>query len=214
MKKLLLLLVISFSLLSLGCQQADRLPIYGPREAVSKTNANGQVVIDTLYKTIPNFTFLNQDSVATPSTVLDNHIYVADFFFTTCSTICPIMHRNMKTLYDEYFNYDEVKFLSFTIDYKYDKPSVLKKYAKKLGVDDGKWIFMYGPKKEVYELAEKDYLVAVGEDDQEKDGYIHQGWLVLIDKEKRIRGAYDGTDEEQVKKLKADMAILLKEYAK
>ncbi|RZK48595.1 MAG: SCO family protein [Pedobacter sp.] len=207
------LFILSFILFFISaCKQSDKLPIYGPREAVSKVDASGKLVIDTIYKTIPEFTFLNQDSIETSSKVMQNSIYVADFFFTNCSTICPIMHRNMKTLYDEYFNFEEVKFLSFTIDYKYDKPSVLKKYAQKLGVDNNKWIFMYGPKAEVYNLAEKDYLVAVGEDDAEKDGYIHQGWLVLIDKESRIRGAYDGTDDEQVKKLKADIAILVNEY--
>lgn len=212
MKRSFLLLMLSLSLFALACQKSNKLPIYGPREAVTKTDANGKQVIDTLYKTIPEFTFHNQDSVETSSKVLDNHIYVADFFFTSCSTICPIMHRNMKTLYDEYFNYDEVKFLSFTIDYKYDKPSKLKKYAEKLGVEYPKWIFMHGPKKEIYDLAERDYLVAVGEDSNDKDGYIHQGWLVLIDKEKRIRGAYDGTDDKQVQKLKEDMAILINEY--
>ena len=121
------------------------------------------------------------------------------------------MHRNLKEVYEQFKDNKEVGFLSHTIDFKYDKPSVLKKYAQKLGVDTKIWQFVYGSKEEVYHLAEHDYLVAVGEDSTARDGYIHQGWLVLIDKQKRIRGAYDGTKTEQVAQMEKDMTILLAE---
>lgn len=209
MKKYLLIPILAALLFS--CTQDKKLPIYGDKEAKITKDANGNEKIDTVYKTIPNFRFLNQDSVYITNDTFKDKIYVADFFFTSCSTICPIMHRNMKTIFDKYKGNKDVMFLSHTIDFKYDKPSVLKRYAQKLGVDVPQWQFVWGDKKEVYGLAEKDYLVAVQEDSAATDGYVHQGWLVLIDKQKRIRGAYDGTKPEEVEKLKADMDILLAE---
>lgn len=211
MKKLILYAAFGTLLFGAACTQEKKLPIYGDREAKITKDANGNEKIDTVYKTIPNFKFLNQDSIEVTQDAFNNKIYVADFFFTSCTTICPVMHRNMRTIYDKYKGNPEVMFLSHTIDFKYDKPSVLKKYAKKLGVDVPQWQFLYGDKKEVYGLAEKDYLVAVQEDSAATDGYVHQGWLVLVDKHKRIRGAYDGTKPEEVEKLKSDMDILLTE---
>ncbi len=194
-----------------ACNNNKKLPIYGNREAVTVKDENGNDKIDTIYQTIPSFKLLNQDSVYITQDTFKGKVYVADFFFTSCSTICPTMHRNLKTVYDEYKNNPDVMFLSHTIDFKYDKPSVLKKYAAKLGVDASKWQFVYGNKEEVYHLAEHDYLVAVQEDSTAKDGYIHQGWLVLIDKEKKMRGAYDGTKADQVEQLKKDISTLLAE---
>jgi len=194
-----------------ACTNDKKLPIYGHREAVTVKDKDGKEKIDTVYQTIPNFSLLNQDSVLLTQDAFKNKIYVADFFFTSCSTICPIMHRNMKTVYDQYKDNNEVMYLSHTIDFKYDKPSVLKKYAQQLGVDDKKWQFVWGNKEEIYQLAEKNYLVVVEEDNTNRDGYIHQGWLVLIDKQKRMRGAYDGTKTEQVAQLSKDIAILLAE---
>lgn len=206
----LTVLVISLA----ACSQDKKLPIFGQREAKLTTAADGSQQVDTIYHTIPAFSFLNQDSVITTQDAFKGKIYVADFFFTSCSTICPIMHRNLKTVYDQYKDNPDVMFLSHTIDFKYDKPSVLKKYAQKLGVDTKKWQFVYGSKDSVYRIAEQDYLVAVNEDSSAKDGYIHQGWLVLIDKDKKMRGAYDGTKTDQVEQLKKDLAILLAEYKK
>ena len=194
-----------------ACNHPKSLPIYGQREAVMSTDKDGNQKIDTVYQTIPAFEFLNQDSVLINQNAFKDKVYIADFFFTSCSTICPTMHRNLKTVYDEYFTNSEVLFLSHTIDFKYDKPSVLNHYAKKLGLDTKKWQFVYGSKDQIYKLATESYLVVVEEDNKAKDGYVHQGWLVLIDKQKRIRGAYDGTKTEQVEQLKKDVAILLTE---
>jgi len=192
-----------------GCNNDKKLPIYGQREA--KVTKDG---VDTVYQTIPAFAFLNQDSTIITQDTFKDKIYIADFFFTSCSTICPVMHRNMKEIFEQYKDNSDVMFLSHTIDFKYDKPSVLKKYAQKLGVDGKKWQFVWGNKEEIYMIAEKSYLTVVEEDSTATDGYIHQGWLVLIDKEKRIRGAYDGTKTEQVAQLKKDVEILLAEYKK
>jgi len=197
-----------------SCQDTKKLPILGPREAVSVKNEDGSMGVDTVYQTIPAFRFLNQDSVYITNDQFKDKIYIADFFFTSCTTICPTMHRNMKTIFEKYKNNPDVMYLSHTIDFKYDKPSVLKKYAQKLGVDGNKWQFVYGSKDSVYKLAERNYLVAVMEDTTARDGYIHQGWLVLIDKQKRIRGAYDGTDPKQVEQLTKDIPVLLAEDKK
>ncbi|WP_379091850.1 SCO family protein [Pedobacter sp. UC225_65] len=197
-----------------ACNNNKTLPIYGNREAKVVTAADGSQKVDTIYQTIPAFKLLNQDSTYITQDNFKGKVYVADFFFTSCTTICPTMHRNLKTVYEQYKDNPEVMFLSHTIDFKYDKPSVLKKYVQKLGVDGAKWQFAYGSKEEVYRLAEHDYLVAVQEDSTARDGYIHQGWLVLIDKEKRMRGAYDGTKTDQVEQLKKDIATLLAEEKK
>lgn len=194
-----------------GCNNEKKLPIYGNREAAIVKGKDGIDRIDTVYQTIPAFKFLNQDSTYITQDMFKGKIYVADFFFTSCSTICPTMHRNLKTVYEQYKDNPAVMFLSHTIDFKYDKPSVLKKYAQKLGIDTKKWQFVYGSKEEVYTLAEKSYLTVVEEDSTATDGYIHQGWLVLIDKEKRMRGAYDGTKPEAIEQLKKDMNTLLAE---
>ncbi|MEE1885786.1 SCO family protein [Pedobacter flavus] len=207
--------IFLFSILVLsvitGCKEEKTLPIYGERHTQETKLANGEIKVDTIYKTIPDWEFLNQDSVLINQKTFENKVYIADFFFTSCSTICPIMHRNMKTIYDEFKNNDDLMFLSHTIDFKYDKPSRLKTYAQKLGVDTKKWQFAYGSKEKVYTIAEKDYLVAANEDSTARDGYIHQGFFILIDKQRRIRGAYDGTNDEQVEKLRKDLPILLKE---
>ncbi|MBB5437433.1 protein SCO1/2 [Pedobacter sp. AK017] len=206
----LILLVFILS----ACGDAKKLPVLGPRTTETVKNADGTTRVDTVYKTIPAFSFLNQDSVNITQDKFKDKIYIADFFFTSCTTICPTMHRNMKAIFEKYKDNPEVMYLSHTIDFKYDTPAVLKKYAQKLGVDDGRWQFVYGIKDSVYKIAEKDYLVAVIEDTTAKDGYIHQGWLVLIDKQKRIRGAYDGTDTKQVDQLMKDIPVLLAEDKK
>ncbi|SFH45430.1 SCO family protein [Pedobacter insulae] len=211
--KNLAFLLISIAILS-SCTNEKKLPIYGEREAKITKDASGAEKVDTVYQTIPAWSFLNQDSVMITQDAFKNKIYIADFFFTSCSTICPVMHRNLKMIFDQFKDNPDVMFLSHTIDFKYDKPSVLKKYAQKLGVDGNKWQFVYGPKDSIYQMAEQNYLVAVGEDSTARDGYIHQGWLVLVDKEKRMRGAYDGTKTEQVEQLKKDIVILLNEYKK
>lgn len=197
-----------------SCKESRKLPIYGLRETKDVKNTDGTTGADTVYQTIPAFQFLNQDSVSVTNDHFKGKIYIADFFFTSCTSICPIMHRNLKTIYDQFKENQDVMFLSHTIDFKYDTPSVLKKYAQKLGVDGPKWQFVYGPKDSVYTIAEKSYLVAVGQDSTNKDGYVHQGYLVLIDKDRRIRGAYDGTNPEQVEQLKKDIPVLLAEEKK
>jgi len=181
-----------------ACKQKDQpLPILGRPDAV-----------------IPAFQFYNQDSTRVTNKDFDGTIYVADFFFTSCPTICPTMHRNLLRVYDKYKGNKEVKLLSHTIDVKYDVPSRLKAYSKKLGISGNQWEFLWGSRDSIYTLAEKNYLVSVNEDKNGPGGFVHQGYLVLVDKEKRIRGAYDGTLKKDVDQLMKDMDILLDEYQK
>ncbi|MCW8313320.1 SCO family protein [Sphingobacterium sp. InxBP1] len=188
------------------------LPIYGEREAVEKT-IDGKKVVDTIYHTIPAFSFLNQDSVMISEKNFENKVYIANFFFTHCPSICPTMNRNLLKIYEQYKDNDAVRFLSHSIDFKYDQPHVLKDYANKLGVSNDHWQFVSGTKASIYGIA-NDYLVYTAEDKNAPGGYDHQGYLVLVDKDKRIRGAYDGTNDEQVQKLLNDLPKLLNESKK
>src|ERR1700749_4194938 len=183
------------------------LPIYGNRQSVTKT-INGQTVADTVYQTIPTFKFVNQygDSITNKS--LDGTIYVADFFFTTCPSICPVMHRNMLNVYNTFKSTGDVKIISHTIDPKHDSVPVLKKYADKLGVTGNTWWFLQGKKEDTYSIAEKNYLVTVKRDSTIAGGYVHSGYFVLVDKQKRRRGAYDGTDPKQVDQMIEDIKTL------
>jgi len=196
----------------MGCGESSekKLPILGQREAVSK-QVNGETVVDTVYQTVPPFSFINQDSVEVTNKDFDQSIYVTDFFFTSCPSICPIMSKNLLKVWNKYKGNEEVKILSHSIDPKYDTPWVLKRYANKLGVTGNQWQFVHGSQEAIYSLADK-YMVYVKEDQNAPGGFEHQGWIMLVDKDKRIRGAYDGTNDEQVAQLMKDMDLLLREY--
>lgn len=187
-----------------------KLPIYGAREPITKT-VDGKQVTDTVYATIPPFSFVDQNRETITEKNLDGKIYVADFFFTSCPSICPPMQRNMLTVAKAYEGKKDFKLVSFTIDPRHDTIPVLKQYADKLGAKSDQWYFLLGKKEEVYQLAEKNYLVSVAENKDAPGGYVHQGWLVLVDKKGRVRGAYDGTDEKQVKQLIVDVKVLMDE---
>ncbi|MBB6108602.1 protein SCO1/2 [Mucilaginibacter lappiensis] len=209
MKRIIYLFLIAVVITA--CKETLRkLPIFGNRQAVNRL-VDEKKIVDTIYQTIPAFSFINQDSITISNHLFDGKIYVSDFFFTSCPSICPVMHRNLMKVYEKYKGNSEVMLLSHSIDYKYDVPHVLKSYATKLGVSGSQWQFVRGPKESIYGLAKNNYLVSVGEDSKAPGGYVHQGYLVLVDKDKRVRGAYDGTKTEQVEQLMSDMDILLAE---
>jgi len=215
MKKSFILFLAVISVLINGCQSSDSnksLPILGSREPVTK-EVNGKTVTDTIYHQIPAFEFFNQDSIAITNDNFANSIYVADFFFTSCPSICPIMHRNMLKVYEKYKGNDEVMFLSHSIDTKYDTPSVLKNYAEKLGVSGNQWQFASGTRETIYGISPS-YMVLAEENEAAPGGFEHQGWFLLIDKDRHIRGAYNGTEEAEVEQMMKDMDVLLKEYEK
>lgn len=206
-------LFLALSLLIIfSCNSSPKkLPIYGERNPVSKL-VNGKEKVDTLYQSIPAFSFLNQDSVLITSKSLDGKIYIADFFFTSCPSICPIMKKQMLRVYKEYEGNEQVKFLSHTIDPKHDSISVLKDYANKLGANSKQWYFLYGNRDSIYHIAKNSYMSISYEDKNTPGGIVHSGYFILVDKQKHIRGAYDGTNTEQVSQLIKDVQILLDEY--
>jgi len=207
----LFLMVAAVGLLVLGCKnETKRLPFL--QMEISDKVVDGKTIADTTFRTIPSFKLLNQDSVVVTEKDFDGTIYVADFFFTSCPTICPVMHRNLLKIYKKYEGNPEVKLASHTIDVKYDTPSRMKAYADKLGIKGTQWEYLWGSRDEIYGLAERNYLAAAQEDKQAPGGFVHGGFLTLVDKEKRIRGVYDGTNDVDVKKLMGDMDILLSEY--
>lgn len=196
------------SLLFLACTEdkQKRLPIYGEREVVEKDGKT-----DTIYHSIRDFTLLNQDSAEISNQYFDGKIYVANFFFTNCPTICPVTQQNLKRVYEEFKNDDRINFVSHSVDFKYDSPAVLKEYAEKLGVSGNQWQFLSGSKRDIYQLSD-DYLTLVQEDENAPGGYEHQEYFILIDPDRQIRGAYNGTDMFQIKELIKDIPILMEEY--
>ncbi|MNK03628.1 hypothetical protein D3C87_214780 [compost metagenome] len=199
------------SLFLFSCKDKPKRLPFLQLETTEKV-VDGKTVIDSTFRTIPAFKLLNQDSAVVTEKNFNGSIYVADFFFTSCPTICPVMHRNLLKVYQKYKGNPEVKLASHTIDVKYDTPSRMKAYATKLGVEGTQWEYLWGSRDEIYALAERNYLVSAQENKAAPGGFVHQGYLVLVDKEKRIRGAYDGTQDKEVAQLMSDMDVLLKEY--
>lgn len=193
-------------LLLMACQpqtpQNDSLPILGNHDIDPDTG-------DTTYHQIPEFAFYNQDSVLVTNQTFDNRVYVADFFFTSCPTICPKVKKNMLRLYDKYGDNPEFALLSYTIDPKRDTVRRLKEYAAGLDITkEDKWHFLTGEKDKIYELAE-DYMSIAVEDPNAPGGFDHSGWLLLIDKNRKIRSFCDGTDENAVTEFMSDIDWLL-----
>jgi len=162
------------------------------------------------YHTIADFSLTNQNGKTITQDDYKNKIYVADFFFTTCQTICPIMTDHMVEIQEKLRDDDDVLLLSHTVTPEIDSVAQLKKYAVEKGVNDAKWNLVTGNKKEIFDLARKSYLAAKDVPFSEND-LVHTENFVLVDKKKRIRGFYDGTDAESIKKLLADIKILKQE---
>ena len=195
-----------------SCSPADpgKLPILGFKDVVENKSKPGEV--DTVYHTIAEFSFVNQDSIVVTNNTYENKIYVSDFFFTSCPTICPIMKAQMLRVYDTFIDNPEVMLLSHTIDPEYDTVALLKDFADRLEVSSQKWHFVTGDKEKIYEIGQRSYLVTAQEDQFQPGGYLHSGAFVLVDKDRQIRGIYDGTKPDQVDRLINDIPILLSEY--
>ena len=185
------------------------LKIYQPAE-VSAELVDTTLQYVKKYHTIADFSLTNQNGNTVTEKDYNDKIYVADFFFTTCQTICPIMTDHMVKIQKELKDDPEILLLSHTVTPEIDSVNVLKKYAVEKGVDDNKWNLVTGDKKQIYDLARKSYLVAKDNPFEEYD-LIHTENFVLVDKKKRIRGFYDGTDPEAIEELLKDIKILEKE---
>jgi len=187
------------------------LPIYSP-SMVSEELVEEDIRYIKKYHKINDFVLTNQNGELISQEFYQNKIYVADFFFTTCPDICPIMTENMGYLQSELKNQTDVLLVSFSVTPNVDSVDVLRSYADLKKVDDAKWNLFTGSKKEIYELARKSFLVAKNDGDGGKYDMIHTENFVLVDKESRIRGFYDGTNEDEMKKLLVDITILKQTY--
>lgn len=189
--------------LASSCDQEKekKLPILGEKEVKGS---------DTVYHTIGPFRFVDQDSSMITNETVKGKIYVADFFFTSCRTICPVMKTQMLRVYESVKDDPEVVLISHTIDPEYDTVGLLHDYANRLGVETDKWHFLTGNKDSIYYVAQTGYFATAMEDSDEPGGFIHSGAFLLIDKKGRIRGKYDGTSDEDVNKLLKDISVLEK----
>tara|TARA_B110000196_G_scaffold292434_1_gene280043 strand:+ start:807 stop:1484 length:678 start_codon:yes stop_codon:yes gene_type:complete len=187
------------------------LPIYSPN-MVSQELVDEEIRFVKKYHKIADFSLINQNGENISEKNYQNKIYIADFFFTTCPTICPIMTDNMVYLQKKLLKNKNILLVSFSVTPEVDNVEVLKNYAIEKGVLDSKWNLLTGNKKKIYELARKSYLVAKNDGDGGKYDMIHTENFVLIDKEKRIRGFYDGTNNEEMNKLLSDIQILEESY--
>jgi protein SCO1 len=166
---------------------------------------------DTVYHSIANFAFVNQLGDTIRKEDMAGKVYVADFFFTTCPTICPVMKKEMLRVYEQFKGDSNFRILSHTIDPTHDTQAVLKDYADKLGVPDAAtWNFLTGDQEKIFEIGQTSYLTTTMADDMEPGGFLHSGAFLLVDQQGRIRGVYDGTKSEQVDRLLADIPKLLK----
>ena len=187
------------------------LPIYSP-SMVSEELVEEDIRYIKKYHKINDFSLTNQNGLLISQEFYQNKIYIADFFFTTCPDICPIMTENMGYLQNELKNQTDVLLVSFSVTPNVDSVDVLRSYADLKGVDDSKWNLFTGSKKDIYELARKSFLVAKNDGDGGRYDMIHTENFVLIDKESRIRGFYDGTNEDEMNKLLNDVNILKQSY--
>lgn len=204
--------LVCLAFLLYRCNPADdKLPILGQREAVAKV-IDGKSVTDTVYQSIPDFAFVSQYGDTVTGKTLDNKIYVADFFFTSCPTICPKMKVQLKRVYETFKGNPNVMLLSHTIDPDHDSVSVLKEFAQNLGITGRQWLFVTGDREKIYDIGQNNYMVTAQADASAPGGVVHSGAFILVDKAKHIRGIYDGTTEAGVDKLMADMNRLLAEY--
>lgn len=187
------------------------LPVFQP-SMVNSELVDEDLQFKRKYHTIAPFKLINQNGDTITEETYRDKIYVADFFFTTCPTICPVMTGNMAAIQKQILNDDEVMLLSHTVTPEIDSVPLLKAYAEKKGVVDSKWNLVTGDKKQIYSLARKSYLAAKNAGDGGPFDMIHTENFVLVDKEKRIRGFYDGTKKEEIEKLLEDLQVLKMEY--
>lgn len=185
------------------------LPILGERSVVR--TAEGKA--DTIYQQIPDFSLLNQDSAVVDQKTIEGKIYVADFFFTSCPTICPRVRKNLKKVAQTFADEPSLLILSHSIDTEFDTVGRLAWYAERLEIDSRQWHLLHGNREQIYGLA-KDYMITAVQDKSAPGGFDHSSYVALIDTRRRIRGLYDGLDPERMEQLLADIRQLLAEEFK
>jgi len=203
---------IILCLFLLGCSSNKKkvLPYIGNFD-IEYRMVDGIEVADTVYPKMIPFEFFNDDSVKITNDDFEGKIWVADFFFTTCPTICPTMTKNLKWLNEQTIDLKEqVQFISFTINPTHDKPSILKQYKKHHKIEASNWSFLTGDEAFTHQLGIDHFQIFAGQDAGAAGGYAHSGDFTLIDKEGYVRGVYLGTEMEHVEQLEKDLRKLLK----
>lgn len=200
--------VVTIALFYNALKPEKELPIFNPADV------NPELVDSTVqhvgkYHTIADFSFTNQNGKTITQKDYEGKIYVADFFFTTCQTICPIMTTNMTEVQKAFSKNPKVMILSHTVTPEIDSVPVLKQYALKQNVDDSKWNMVTGDKKDIYYIARKSYLAVKTGKPEEMYDMVHTENFVLVDTKRRVRGFYDGTKKEDVQRLIEDINWLL-----
>ena len=204
--KLILKIFLIYSLVFyFGCSQKKSsvlLPIYGEKKIIAG---------DTIYHQIASFNLTNQIGQVVNQNTTKNKIYIANFFFASCQSICPMMSNQLQEVQKAFLADDSVLILSHSVNPLHDTVAVLSNYADTYGVKTNKWHLLTGNKKQIYDLAKTSYLVNAFEDDGSPEGFLHSELFLLIDKKARIRGMYDGTNTSEVKKLIEDVKLLKQE---
>jgi len=204
----ILVIFVIYGLLSCNQASKNELPIYNP------SDFNPELVDISLQKTSENhrvadFELINQNGETITQEAYKDKIYVADFFFTSCPSICPVMTNNMVELQNTFLENEAVMFLSMSVTPTIDSIPVLRKYATDKGVIDSKWNVTTGNKKHIYELARKSYFAVVEQGDGGLQDFIHTPNFILVDTEKQIRGIYNGTKEDEIQRLIKDINLLM-----
>jgi len=201
---LLVFSAVTIFLFYSALKPAKSLPIYNPSD-VNPELVDTTVQYISKYHTISDFSFTNQNGKSITQKDYEGKIYVADFFFTTCKSICPKMTTNLVEVQKAFLHNPKVKLLSFSVMPDIDSVSVLKEYAKINGVTDSKWNLVTGDKKAIYAMARKSYLAVKQGKPEELYDMVHTENFVLVDSKRRIRGFYDGTKKEEIQRLIEDI---------
>ena len=191
----------------------DILPVYNPADVNPRLVDKSLFHVTNGHK-IADFSLINQNGKTITEKDYEDKIYVADFFFTRCQTICPIMTNNMAKVQQEFMNDSIIMLLSHSVTPVMDSVPVLREYADNKNVIDNKWNVTTGNKKHIYELARKSYFAVVDEGDGGDQDFIHTENFVLVDKKRQIRGYYDGTNNDEIQQLILDIKTLQEEYQK
>jgi protein SCO1/2 len=210
------IILIVIALFFSACESKRILPKLGKIDLEYRV-VNGKKVADSIFQKIPEFLFLNEDSIFVGNKNFKNKIWIAEFFFTSCPTICPVMNLQLKKLNKETYALNKhIQFLSFTIDPENDTPSILKDYKKRYGINSENWAFLTGNETETHALGINNFLTFAGKDDEAAGGYAHSGSFTLVDKKGIVRGVYEVTNfdlsvnKNEYKRLKQDIFDLLK----
>ncbi len=210
----LVLVILSIGLLY-SCDSSKKkvhvLPFIGNFDIEYKL-VDGVEIADTIYPRIPFFHYTNESGKEITSTQLKGKVWVADFFFTSCQTICPIMTTNLKRLNQSTNDLkDQIQFISFSIDPERDTPASLSRYKRHYGIQSDNWTFLTGDEEKTHLLGIENFQIFAGRDEESQGGFAHSGAFTLVDKEGFVRGVYLGTDPKQVEQLEKDLRLLLKE---